>query len=114
MYLPHVDEAIVPERKISHYLLAVDHPTGRNKARFFRGLGFRQERPDILRRALLQHAASDAVSSIQQTHFGAKYLVDGRIRGPAGDTATIRSVWFVETGERSPRFTAYPLRGLQR
>jgi hypothetical protein len=53
-----------------------------------------------------------AVSSVRQTPFGTKYLIEGRISGPTGTAAAIRSVWFVETGERFPRFvTAYPLRG---
>ena len=57
----------------------------------------------------------NAVSSVQQTPFGAKYLIEGRISGPAGTAAAIRSIWFIETGERRPRFvTAYPLRGTQK
>jgi hypothetical protein len=115
MHLPHVDEAHVPEPKISDYLLADDHPFGRSKALFFSNLGFRRDQPAVLRRALLQHAAANEVSSFQQTSFGAKYLIDGRISGPTGSTAAIRSIWFVEAGERSPRFiTAYPLRGVQK
>ena len=78
---------------------------GRSRALFLNGLGFRQDHPDVLRRALLQHAADNAVCSVQLTPFGAKYLIEGRISGPTGAAATIRSVWFV---------TAYPLRGTQR
>ena len=79
MHLPHIEEAYVPEAKLSGYLLA------------------------------------DAVSSVQQTPFGAKYLIEGRISGPTGTAAAIRSIWFIETGERRPRFvTAYPLRGTQK
>jgi hypothetical protein len=115
MQLPHIDEAHIPEPKISGYLLAVDHPSGRGKALFFGSLGFRADRPTDLRHALLQHAANNAVSSVEQTTFGAKYLIEGRISGPTGTAAVIRSVWFVEAGERKPRFiTAYPLRGAQK
>jgi hypothetical protein len=78
-------------------------------------LGFRRNQPDVLRRALLQHAADNTVSSVQLTPFGAKYLIEGQISGPTGTAAAIRSVWFVESGERGPRFvTAYPLRGMQK
>ena len=115
MRLPQINEAYVPEAKLSGYLLAADHASGRSKARFLNTLGFRPDQPDVLRRALLQHAADNAVGSIQQTSFGAKYLIEGRISGPTGSAAAIRSVWFVETGARGPRFvTAYPLRGTQR
>lgn len=115
MRLPHIDEAHVPEPKLAGYLLAADHSSGRSKALFFNNLGFRTDQPDVLRRALLQLAADNAVSSVQRTPFGAKYLIEGRISGPTGTSAAIRSVWFVESGERSPRFvTAYPLRGTQK
>lgn len=114
MHLPNIDGALVPEPKISGYLLADDHPAGRSKAQFFMSLGFRKDQPAVLIRALLQHAASNEVSSASQTRFGAKYLIEGRISGPTGVATEIRSVWFVENGERSPRFiTAYPLRGMQ-
>jgi hypothetical protein len=115
MNLPNANEANVPESKISGYLLAVDHPTGRGKALFFRALGFRSDQPSDLRNALLQHAAIHAVSSVQQTSFGAKYLIDGRIVGPAGTTAQVRSVWLIKNDEHIPRLiTAYPLRGVEK
>jgi hypothetical protein len=115
MQLPQIDQAYVPEAKLSGYLLAAYHPSGRSKALFFNSLGFRQCQPEVLHRALLQHATDNAVSSVQQTFFAVKYLIDGRISGPTGTTATIRSVWFVEAGARSPGLvTAYPSRGTQK
>ena len=66
MHLPNIDEALVPEPKISGYLLADDHPAGRSKAQFFNSLGFRKDQPAVLIRALLQHAASNEVSSVFQ------------------------------------------------
>jgi hypothetical protein len=115
MQLPHVDEAQVPDEKVLGYLLSPDHPSGRSKASFFSALGFRREQPADLRQALLQHAATDTVSSVRLTQFGAKYVVDGQIRGPAGTSARIRSVWFVETNEIRPRLiTAYPFRGVRK
>jgi hypothetical protein len=115
VHLPYIHEAHVPEAKLSGYLLAAEHASGRSKALFFNSLGFRRDRPTVLRRALLQHAAGNDVSSVQLTPFGAKYLIEGRISGPTGTVAAIRSVWFVENGEHRPRFvTAYPLRGTQK
>jgi hypothetical protein len=115
MQLPLIDEAYVPESKISGYLLADDHPSGRSKALFFTSLEFRKDQPAALRRALLQHAVDNEVSSFLKTSFGTKYLIDGRIFGPAGRAASIRSIWFIEVGERGPRLImAYPLRGVQK
>lgn len=114
MQLPHVDSAVIPETKIRGYLLAVDHPTGRSKARFFNSLGFSHDQAAALGKALLLHAASHAVSSERRTPFGVKYLIEGDICGPTGVAARIRSIWFVEFGERIPRLvTAYPVQESQ-
>lgn len=39
MKLPRNREAIVPELKLTDYLLSETHPVGRAKAKFFRALG---------------------------------------------------------------------------
>jgi len=112
MLLPHHRAAVVTKGKLVGYLLARVHPSGRHKARFFLGLGFRLDRHDELRDALLHHAAIHAVSSTSQSRFGTKYVVDGPIRGPSGRIAQVRCVWFIAAGEVEPTLvTAYPLRG---
>jgi len=83
MKLRYIDAAQISEHKITQYLLATDHPTGRSKALFFAGSGFRLDQPATLQVALLQHAAAHAVSSVQQSNFGVKYLIDGPSLGPA-------------------------------
>ena len=40
MQLPNAEQAVVDEVKIRTYLLSSEHPVGRFKAAFFRGLGF--------------------------------------------------------------------------
>ena len=60
--------------------------------------------------ALVRHAAENEVAESEQVRFGTRYVIDGIICAPEGRTPTIRSVWFVEQGEQTPRFvTAYPL-----
>ncbi|WP_370693575.1 DUF6883 domain-containing protein [Nitrospira tepida] len=40
---------------------------------------------------------------------GHKYIVDGVVRTPNGQTALVRTVWIVDTGCDTPRsVTAYP------
>jgi hypothetical protein len=109
--LPNFTAAVVPDRKISGYLLSLDHPAGAAKAKFFYGLGFTREQPERLRQALLQHASLE-VSSVQSTLFGVKYVIEGSIVSPSGRSATIRSIWIVDAGDHVPRFaTAYPVQG---
>jgi hypothetical protein len=107
--LPRVEDAIVDERKLTEYLLAEGHPVGRTKARFFQGLGYSRSSADALRRALLAHARDNEISIVEETQFGSKYAVEGELPGLEGRTAQVRVIWFVEAGEKRPRFvTAYP------
>lgn len=40
MRLPEYEQAVIPERKITAYLLALTHRDGRSKAVFFMRFGF--------------------------------------------------------------------------
>jgi hypothetical protein len=107
--IPFLEAADVSRSKLVDYLLSESHPAGLGKARFFLGLGFRAERQELLRWALLRHAERNPVVLRQKTAFGSKYVVDGLLEGPSGRQALVRSVWFVEAGLSIVRFvTAYP------
>jgi len=110
--LPNEQLAIIDRRKITDYLLASGHPTGRAKAAFFRSFGFTAAAWQRLRDALLDHAHSAAIVSTVDTQFGNKYIVDGPFAAPDGRNPRVRAVWFVEAGEQASRFvTAYPAPG---
>lgn len=112
MKLPNAARAIVPEEKITGYLLSKTHRDGRHKAAYFLGLGFAPDAWQILASAFLKHAADHEVARSDSTSFGVRYVVEGTIATPSGRTPSIRSVWFTETGEELPRFvTSYPLKG---
>lgn len=110
MKLPNHDNAIVPQRKITAYLLSSTHPDGWNKEQFFIRFGFSVEKWTILADALLGHAAENEVTRVEESAFGNRYVIEGIIHAPDGRTPSIRSVWFIEKGETYARFvTAYPL-----
>ena len=110
--LPHIDEAIIPKRKIVDYLLSLTHESGRDKAIFFRHFGFAPESWERLARALRQHAARHQIARIEVSSFGKRYVVEGEIETPSGRKPRVRAVWFMETSESIPHFvTAYPLKG---
>jgi len=95
--------------KIEDYLLSATHPHGRHKAKFFNKYGFFQDSWEALASALLKHADELEVAGVEDTSFGMRYTLKGRIVAPDGRTPVIHSVWFVEKGESVPRFvTAYP------
>ena len=110
-HVPYLDHAAVDRRKLTDYLLSSAHPLGSAKSRFFSRLGFRPEEIDLLREALIAHAAANPVAAREVSAFGAKYVVDGPIESPSGRKVSIRAVWFAERDETIPRFvTAYPLK----
>jgi hypothetical protein len=109
--LPNYELAIVPQAKITKYLLSLSHEDGRSKARFFIGFGFSNADWELLAQALLNHAEENEVSKIEASPFGTRYVIEGIISAPDGRTPLIRTVWFIEEGEYVPKFaTAYPLR----
>lgn len=110
MKLPHLDQAFVETQKITDYLLSEEKSGG--KSAFFIAMGFSLAQPDVLRKALLAHAAAHEVVRRSATAHGVKYIVDGTMSMPDGRSAQVRSVWIVDTGSEAPRLvTAYPLQG---
>jgi hypothetical protein len=108
--LPNCENAIVPESKITRYLLSLTHPDGSSKAKFFIQFGFTVERWEQLALALLNHAADHPVNKVAPSPLGIRYIIEGSLSTPSGKTAMVRSVWFIGDNEDKPRLaTAYPL-----
>lgn len=108
MRLPFLESAVVEERKITSYLLSDENSEG--KSAFFAAFGFTPERWELLRDALLEHAATHEVYLRVNSQYGAKYIIEGALQTPIGRTPQVRSVWILENGLSAPRLvTAYPL-----
>ena len=109
MKLPNAAEAFVPPEKLTDYLLALNHPVGGPKARFFRAHGFDETNTPELASGLLAIARVAEVQVIVSPH-GTKYVADGELPTPRGPIVQIRTVWIVEPAQPRPRFiSAYPL-----
>ena len=114
MKLPNVENAIVPRRKITEYLLSSTHRDGRSKAAFFTRFGFSIEEWDVLAAALLRHARQHEITKIEGSPFGTRYVIEGTMVAPDGTTLNIRSIWFIRNGGTIPQIvSAYPLRRLR-
>lgn len=110
MKLPNATEAIVPQQKITEYLLSLTHRDGQSKARFFLRFGFGSDRWETLATALRQHALDHPVQAIEPSPFGTRYVIEGPLIAPDGRRPVIRVVWFLETDATIPRLvTAYPV-----
>lgn len=108
MQLPYAAQAVVPLPKITEYLLNEAHPQGRAKAAYFRRLGFSRERPDALRRALLQLARTSDMTETRIA-FGRKYAGVGALEAPNGQVVRVLTVWVLRADQPPPILvTAYP------
>ncbi len=110
--LPGSERAVVPPAKLADYLLSATHPVGRAKARYFRAAGFDDRNAADLAAGLLAIARAAAVVEEVASPHGVKYVLDGAVVAPHGDTLRLRTVWIVEPTVGYPRFvTAYPAPG---
>jgi hypothetical protein len=109
MKLPNADEAIVPERKITHYLLDDNHPLGGPKSAFFKRFGFSADQPVVLAAALSAHASAHNVAFSRTTTRGRIYEISGILEAPDGRMPVVRTVWIIRADETVPCFvTAMP------
>jgi len=110
MKLPNAENLVVEREKIAGYLLDISHRYGASKARFFIRFGFQVEQWEQLAHALRRHGQTHEVKRAQETGFGPRYQVEGRLIAPDGRSPRVRSVWQWDHGEVAPRLiTAYPL-----
>lgn len=111
MKLPNPDQAVVPEAKITRYLLDLTSPKGKSKAAFFRSFGFTIAQWQVMADALKQHAAAYEVASTEADEHGTRYVIEGALNTPDGRSPQVRAVWIIREDETEPGFvSAYPLK----
>ena len=109
MKLPNSQKAVVDERKVREYLLSSSHPVGRFKARFFGSIGFSAEAWSGFVEALQRLAVEGDAQVLDESEYGQKYVVRGRIGGPGARQTEVESVWIIRAGDDTPRLvTVYP------
>ena len=107
--LPYAERAIVDAEKLKGYVLSSSHPVGRFKAAIFRKFGYSIENWEIFERNLRELILSKEVTKIEESQFGQKFIVEGPLEGPSGETMQVVSVWVILKGESLRRFvTVYP------
>lgn len=108
MKLPDLKHALVEKQKVTAYLLSDENSGG--KAAFFTHVGFSAAQWEDLRKALLAHAASHEVVRVIESEHGTKYVIEGELQTPSGETPPLRAIWIVDLGRDYARLvTAYPL-----
>ncbi|MFM9941832.1 MAG: DUF6883 domain-containing protein [Hyphomicrobiaceae bacterium] len=72
-------------------------------------MSFTNGAPEILRQALLDHAAANDVRLTRDTPFGIVFEVNGPLVAPDGRAPFVLIVWMIDSGAQHPRLvTAIP------
>lgn len=109
MRLPGADRSIVDAAKVRDYLLSLEHPVGRFKARVFLAAGYRRTDWAVLQRDLQALARTGDAVPGRATPYGQFYEVRGILHASPGRTLAVVTVWIVRPGEDVPRLvTVYP------
>lgn len=102
---------LIDRRKLTQYLLDLNHPRGGSKAKFFVKHGFAPDDPQALADALLRHpTASGAALTIVEDEGDTVMLFEGAILTPSRTAPLIRSVWQIDPLGDAQFVTAYPIR----
>lgn len=108
MKIPEAHNAVVERARIVDYLINMRFPDNRERASFFRRMGFHDENWADLSVALRRVIHCTEIGETIETHHGTKYIVKGALSGLDG-TFSICTVWVIERAGNPPRFvTAYP------
>ncbi len=106
MKLPNADRAVVDLDKLRNYCLNPAYRRGCHKARLFASLlGLTADHAGDLRDALLAAARNENAQPGERDEYGARYVVDFTMNGPAGQR-TVRSGWIIRRDEDFPRLTS--------
>ena len=108
MELPNRQQVRIGRRKVTGYLLAVAHPVGGAKARYFESRGYSIDAPEQLEATLRQIALEGTVTRKEGTEFGTKYVVEGTVTAPDGNPLVLATVWIVDDADVPVLVTAYP------
>ncbi len=72
-------------------------------------LGYDIKNTRQLQRDLLSIANNGNITETVTSAYGTKYIIEGLLKSPSGNTLMMRTVWITEVGDLRPRFvTAYP------
>lgn len=107
--LPNAHRAVVDREKVIDYLLSMEHPSGRHKARVFQAWGFSLEDFQAFADALRYTAVVGDLELRSTLPHGLLYRVTGVIQTPVAGPREIRTLWLLENSGSVPRLvTAYP------
>lgn len=109
MKVPNCWDAKIPSKKITDYLLCLEHTEGGSKAHFFMNWGFSLHEWNLLALSLIQQVNHYDYERFIKGKHGTKYIVSAPIDSPKGVTPPVKTIWMIAEGTDYPRLiSAYP------
>ena len=100
-------DAIIPEDKLLRYLLLPREED--DKSKLLALAGYTLANWKILKRDLQELARQHEISDIEESPYGTKYEVRGRLQGPNGKVLDVVAIWITLRATGETRFvTLYP------
>ncbi len=90
MKLPNCEQAEIPDRKLTVYLLDSAHPQNKGKGAFYNLVGYDKQNTDVLKEALFALVLQYNVTNIVETDFGKRYVIEGWLPYPNGKSYPFR------------------------
>jgi Domain of unknown function (DUF6883)/Domain of unknown function (DUF4926) len=107
MTVPNSDNAAIAEDKLVKYLLNLEHPKGRSKARLLVSMGYEANNWQVLAGDIRRQHLTQEVTGSAENEYGTQYEIVAPLTGPSGRTIPFRSVWQIDTGTDVPPFELY-------
>jgi hypothetical protein len=96
------DEAIIPEEKITRYLLVPRIKD--DKSKFLAQAGFTQDNPEELLKAIKQLVITTEAVKDSTNEYETFYTIEGNLQGVNGHELTVVTVWLQSEDDKSFRF----------
>jgi hypothetical protein len=106
------EQVVIAQDKLLRYLLL---PREENdKSRFLAAAGYTLATWEVLEHDLRELAKSQAVSELETSVYGIKYMVRGTLNGPSGRRLHVMTVWITLAATGETRFvTLFPDREVE-
>lgn len=85
------DDAIIPEDKLTRYLLV--HKARNDKSKFLAQAGFTLQNPETLLAAIRSLVALVAAVEDESNEYGTFYRVEGDLLGVDGSKLAVTTIW---------------------
>ena len=94
---------LIDSRKLTDYLLNINHREGGPKAAFLAEFDYGPDNAELLEAAIREHALLASATPTFHTKHGRKFETLGPLRTPDGRNPVVRVEWQYDNGSNRPR-----------